>query len=289
MSVGTRIGLRWGCACRQCEGEEKAGPAARTRAGHSKKWGKNGGGYLPYGHAPVLPAALDPQPVLRARPPATKRREDDWNQSQKLVSVKGKNARGVRTSAGAGALGGRAAACGHASTAAATRLARGGPVCQREQRSRCRRPRISRRFNCAVLSNSAGPLVPSGRYRSHTAYHWNLACIRTSSYSSAACSQLRSCCMPRCCSALQQQSEGTQRWRGLSTGRGGALVWLRPVQVSQAPPSDPELSPQLLHGTSNEDCSTAATALHQHILRLLATCQPNHSPHLNESLCSRKV
>jgi hypothetical protein len=62
---------------------------------HSKNWGKNGGGYLPYGHAPVFSAAaLDSQPVLRASCAQRKEGEDDWNQSQKLDSVKGKNARG---------------------------------------------------------------------------------------------------------------------------------------------------------------------------------------------------
>ena len=54
--------------------------------------------------------------------------------------------------------------------------------------------------------------------RQRTAYHWNLACTSTSSYSSAACSQLRSCCMPRCCRRLRAVGErGGQGGQSSST------------------------------------------------------------------------
>lgn len=53
-------------------------------------------------------------------------------------------------------------------------------------------------------------------------HHWNLACSSTSSYSSAACSQLRSCCMPRSCRPLQ----AARGWGGVGQ-MGGVMSRLR--------------------------------------------------------------
>lgn len=82
------------------------------------------------------------------------------------------------------------------------------------------RQRHSRSMDGA-LRHAGGPNEPLGTWRCvhagfpSSAHHWNLACISTSSYSSAACSQLRSCCMPRSCRPLQAA-------RGRGESRGGS-------------------------------------------------------------------
>lgn len=61
-----------GLCGRQCKGRESRGGGLQAGGRAQQKSvirGKNGGGYLPYGHAPVFWGGTGPQPALRSGPP----------------------------------------------------------------------------------------------------------------------------------------------------------------------------------------------------------------------------
>ena len=72
-----------GLCMRAVQGRESRGGGVHASRGHSKKWGKNGGGYLPYGHGARFSAA--PARSLCCRP--ARRNE----KKGKTTGIKAKN------------------------------------------------------------------------------------------------------------------------------------------------------------------------------------------------------